>query len=172
MQPPSCTNFVTNFFADLVTSVLQPSPLYFSTSTLNSVWPPKIYRQTTGISSAGVCSSLCSLDASTCELYVYIASSGICNLGWLTGAYSVAPSSGTGSEVMYTRIRELTHGAFNFYKFLIISQGTISNILNPCSAFKDECIRKFLCLMFWKLPLVSRSPNSMLCHSAWRLLFC
>ena len=111
---PRSTNFVMNFFADLVTSALQPSPLYFSTSTLNSVWPPKIYRQTTGISSAGVCSSLCSLDASTCELYVYIASSGICNLGWLTGAYSVAPSSGTGSEVMYTRIRELTHGAFNF----------------------------------------------------------
>ena len=85
-----------------MTSTLQPDPLYFTTTTSNTVWPPKIYLQVTGIKSLGVCSSLCSLDAGICQLFVFTSSTGVCNLGQLANSLTVVPTS-SGTAVRYTR---------------------------------------------------------------------
>ena len=92
--------------SDLPGSTQPMSPLYLPAAALNTKWPPKIYRQKIGVGSIGICSSLCSLEPSGCQLFVYLTSTGTCNLGLLGASLALVPTIPSGSEMMYTRKRE------------------------------------------------------------------
>jgi hypothetical protein len=64
-----------------------------------------MYKNKVGITSQGVCSTLCSIDSSTCELYVYEAATSTCFFGKIDNALTTFTSANpAGTETMYTRI--------------------------------------------------------------------
>ena len=55
-----------------------------------------------GVKSIGQCSSMCSLDTGSCQLFVYANATGICNFGRLDYSMTVVAPQ-TGSDIMWTR---------------------------------------------------------------------
>ena len=88
----------------LVTSTLDPNPIYFSATVPDQDWAPRIFDQTAGVGSIGLCSTLCSLNTRSCDLFVYSSSVGICYLGQMTLYSGYLSASGSGSSAVYRRI--------------------------------------------------------------------
>ncbi len=131
-----------NFFSDFVTSHLQPDPLYFSTQTSNTVWPSKIYQQKTGIGSLGICSSMCSLDPGTCQLFVYNTTSGICYLGQIAASTSGVTVNTALSSIVYTRMCKTISSSFipAFINYLTTSKYSKVKINNKGRSLSSNII--------------------------------
>ena len=104
-EPVSNCKVELDYLSDRVTAQLQPDPIYFPTVTSNSVWPSKMYAIKVGIASQGICSTLCSIDISACELYVHEVATTTCYLGKIGNSLTKFTSkNAAGTETMYTRI--------------------------------------------------------------------
>ena len=91
------------FVSALVTSALDPDPLYFPATTPDQDWAPRMLASMTGIGSLGLCSALCSLSNWQCELFVFSGSTGTCYFGQLAANSNYLTLTGSGSSVVYTR---------------------------------------------------------------------
>lgn len=89
----------------------------------NSEWSTKITSTLTLVQSEGLCSAICTLYYTSCELYVYIDSSQTCYLGQLAAATAGVAVSATGSDIVRTRI-----GKYLAYKVLLFHLLQLCNI--------------------------------------------
>ncbi len=98
---------MTTFFpSDFTSNDVTSDPLYYTQITPSSIWPTRIYQTNTNIPSKAVCSAMCTLVSVNCFLYVYIASTLTCYLGYF-GTYSSGIATTEATVVVNTRITSI-----------------------------------------------------------------
>jgi hypothetical protein len=94
-------------FTDFLTQDLQSDPLYYNQTIPSTIWPTRISQTIANIPSRQVCSAICTLISSTCQLFVYLENSESCYLGTFTTNVTVANPPANGNAVIYNRISEV-----------------------------------------------------------------